>query len=247
MSFAKIEVLGIPIWAIPLDKIAAAVVAEIERTKPKKTFFYVNAHCLILAAGDQKYQKILQRASLVYSGGFGPVLASKILGQSLPGRTPTPDFIEKVFAAAQDKGWSFYFLGTEARSLLRAIKKIRQRFPKLAIVGYHHGYFDKSEEKRLLADINRKRPRVLIVAMGSPKQEKWISQNMDKIDASVFWSVGALFDIISGKRSRGPVWLQRLGLEWLFRLYQEPRRLWRRYTIGNLEFIYLVFKARFAK
>ena len=240
------KILGVPVATLGLGEIPKVIINNI-KVGGKKQFFYVNAHCLTLAQKDKEYLSILKRADLVYSGGMGPVLASRILLRPLPERTPTPDFIDQVFEAGEDKNWTFYFLGAELRSLEKAVKKIKQKFPRLAVVGYHHGYFDEGEERKIIADINRKRPTVLIVGMGMPKQEKWIAKNMGKINAGVFWSVGALFDIISGKMSRGPVWMQKVGLEWLFRLYQEPKRLWKRYTLGNIYFVYLIFKAKFYK
>lgn len=230
-------ILSVPIASVRLSEIASVVISEIESEVNKKTFFYVNAHCLNLANKDLRYRRILQQATLVYPGGFGPVLASRILGKGLPERTPTPDFIDKVFKLAEEKKWSFYFLGAREHSLSKALQKLKTKFPKLKIVGFHHGYFDKSEEGRIISDINRKRPTVLIVGMGSPKQEKWIDDNLTKLDIKVFWAVGALFDIISGRLARAPVWMQMMGLEWLFRLFQEPKRLWKRYIVGNLEFL----------
>lgn len=252
-TYSRKQVLGIPIAAIPLSRIVSVISSEIEIAVklglklPKRTFFYVNANCLTLAQTDNDYKKILQKATLVYSGGFGPVLASRILGRPLSERTPTPDFINEIFEIGEERKWSIYFLGSELASIKKSVEKVKKRFPKLVIAGYHHGYFDEGEEARLISEINRKKPDILIVGMGSPKQEKWIDENKNKINAKVFWSVGALFDIISGKMSRGPIFLQKMGLEWLYRLYQEPRRLWRRYTIGNLQFIYLVLLDKFAK
>ena len=236
------NVLGTPISAIPLAKIDCIVSSLIEKIG-KKTFFYVNAHCLNIAAIDSQYKRILQQASLVYSGGLGPVIASRILGQGLPERTPTPDFIDKVFATAQKKGWSIYLLGTHTHSLEKTVAKLRDTFPKLAIVGYHHGFFTKEEEGQVVEDINLKQPRILIVGMGTPRQEKFIAENIYRINAQTFWAVGALFDVISEELPRAPLWIQSIGLEWLFRLFQEPKRLWRRYIIGNTVFVLRVISS----
>lgn len=230
------DVLNTPISAIPLAKIDRVVASLVEQAG-KKTFFYVNAHCLNIAAKDSQYKKILQHASLVYSGGLGPVLASRIVGQGLPERTPTPDFIDKVFATAQKKGWSIYLLGTKEKSLVKAVSRIKEKFPRINIVGYHHGYFSKEEEGKVIEDIHAKQPTIVIVGMGTPRQEKFMAENIYRINAQAFWAVGALFDVISGELPRAPVWMQSLGLEWLFRLFQEPQRLWRRYIIGNTIFI----------
>lgn len=234
------NIFDIPIVAATVTQIPQ-IVTSLIRNQGKKTFFYVNAHCLNIADRDREYKSILQKATLVYSGGFGPVLASRLLGEPLPQRTPTPDFIEKVLHTAEKKGWSIYLLGTKTESLKRAVDKLKEKFPKLIISGYHHGYFSKNDEKKVLTDINSKQPTILIVGMGTPKQEKFISENMFGINAQTFWAVGALFDVISGELPRAPLWIQKLNLEWFFRLFQEPRRLWKRYLMGNISFLTIVF------
>lgn len=240
-KFTSRNIFDIPIAAATLTEIPKIVTSFIEN-QGKKTFFYVNSHCLNIASRNREYKSILQRASLVYSGGFGPVLASRLLGQPLPQRTPTPDFIEKVLRTAEKRGWSIYLLGTKLESLKRAIAKLKNKFPKL-IINYHHGYFGHDDEERVISDINSKQPTILIIGMGTPKQEKFIAENMFKINAHAFWAVGALFDVISGELPRAPVWIQKLNLEWLFRLFQEPRRLWKRYLLGNINFLTLIFSS----
>lgn len=232
---------NIPVAAVSLQKIPSVIISLLGK-KRKKIFFYLNAHCLNLSVKDKEYKKILQDATLVYPGGIGPVFASRILGRPLSERIPTPDFIDKIFTEAGKKSWSIYLLGARDGIAQKAAEKLKKRFPKLIIAGYHHGYFDKGEEKDLIKSMNKCKPTILLVGMGSPKQEKWIAENFDKIDAQTFWAVGALFDVISGKLLRAPKWMQKLWLEWLFRFFQEPRRLYKRYTIGNLEFILQVLK-----
>lgn len=230
------NVLGVPITSITLSDIPRLVISLIE-SGGKKTLFYVNAHTLNIAGIDKDYKKILEEASLVYSGGLGPVLASKILGQPLPGRAPTPDFIDEVLSACQKKKWSVYLLGTKEEPLKLFIDSVKRKFPSLDICGSHHGYFTKHEENNIISEINLLKPAILIVGMGTPKQEKWIDDNSDRIDTKAFWAVGALFDVMAGVLPRAPKWMQTIGLEWLFRFFQEPRRLWKRYLIGNCTFI----------
>lgn len=230
------NILGVHIWAIP-QKSLPKLITRLVESASKHLFMYVNAHTLNIAQRDFEYKNILNNASLVYSGGIGPMLASKILGQPLPERAPTPDFIDKVFAKAQSKKWSVYLLGTKEKSLKLFIKQLKQKFPKLDICGFHHGYFNHEEEKSIINEINSLKPTLLIVGMGTPKQEKWVNNNMAQLNARAFWVVGALFDVMAGVLPRAPKWIQNLGLEWLYRFLQEPRRLWKRYLIGNVIFI----------
>jgi len=234
-------VLGIPIVALRLKDISSVVIKLIE-TSGKKSFFYVDAHHFNIANKDSSYKKILQTATFVHASGMGPVLASRILNNPLPERTPTPDFIEEIFVKASKKKWSFYLLGGEEDITRRAVEKIKKRFPDLVIAGYHHGFFTK--DSVVVEKINRAKPDIVLVGMGPPKQEKWIEENKDKINARIFWGVGALFDVLSGKRKRAPVWMQRIGLEWVYRIGQEPGRLWKRYIFGNIAFLFIVLQEK---
>ena len=234
-------VLGVPIAVVSLKEISSVVVKLIE-TSGKKSFFYVDAHHFDIANRDPAYKRILQKATFVHAAGVGPVLASRILGLPLPERIPTPDFIGEVFARAIEKKWSFYLLGGEEGIAERAAENLRKKFPKLKIVGSHHGYFNN--DKAIVEKINQASPNIILVGMGAPRQETWIVDNIERVDASTFWAVGALFDVLSGKRKIAPKWVQSLGLEWAFRLMQEPRRLWKRYLFGNSRFLLTVFQEK---
>ncbi len=244
-SYPIRAILNVPIRAIELKKIPDVIESLIEHGY-QETFYYVNAHCLNISVKNSQYRHILNKASLVYSGGLGPVLASKLLNQPLPERTPTPDFIDKVFSTAQKRNWSIYLLGTKQASLKLAIQKIKTKFPKLEICGYHHGYFNEAENRKIINEINELKPTLVIVGMGTPKQETWMDENSGKLNVKAIWAVGALFDVISGALPRAPICLQKAGLEWFFRLCQEPQRLWARYLIGNAMFLIVVFLSLFS-
>ena len=127
----------------------------------------------------------------------------------------------------------------------QAAARLRRRFPKIKIVGVRHGYFDKNPESaenaELVAVINQLRPNILIAGMGMPVQERWLMENWERLNVNVFLTGGAVFDYISGKLSRAPRWMTENGLEWLGRLLIEPRRLWKRYILGNPLFLWRVF------
>lgn len=239
--FPTQKIFGIDIASLSLVDIPLIVISLID-SSGKKTLFYINAHCLNLANEDKEYRTILQEASLVYSGGIGPVLASNFLNKSLKERTPTPDFIFDVLSVGQEKGWSVYLLGSERGIVQKVAVVMEKKLPKLKIVGCHHGYFDKSQDQEVIAEINRLKPTIILVGMGTPKQEKWIAQNKEKINVKAFWSVGMMFDVLTGDMPRAPKFMQLMYSEWLFRLFQEPGRLWKRYLFGNIKFMLLIFK-----
>lgn len=235
------SLFGLNIASLTLNDVASKVISLIS-VKGKKQIYYINAHCLVLASQNSHYKKILQKASLVYSGGIGPILASYVLGKPLKQRTPTPDFINTVFDKIQNNNLSVYLIGSTEESINIAVSRIKHKFNKLNIIGFHSGYFSKKKEAIIITEINRLKPTVLLVGMGPPKQELWIDQNFKNLDVKIFWAVGALFDVISNTIPRAPKWMRMLGLEWLHRLIQEPRRLWRRYTLGIIKLLILTLR-----
>ena len=154
----------------------------------------------------------------------------------------------KLAEFSVENGHSIFFLGAKPGVAEKASEKLRFRYPDLMISGIHHGYFNKDENslenRRVIRAINESQPDILLVAFGMPLQEKWLMANWDKVHAHVALTGGAVFDYISGSLQRGPRWMTDHGLEWLARLLIEPRRLWKRYLIGNPLFIYRVLRER---
>ena len=137
---------------------------------------------------------------------------------------------------------SIYFLGSKPGVALEAKTKLQQIIPSLNIVGVGHGYFDEENEQEVVDEINNCRPDILVVGMGTPKQEAWIYYNRKRLNVPLCWSVGGLFDLISGRIKRAPIWMRKYHLEWLNRLLQEPRRFWKRYLLGNPLFFIRILK-----
>lgn len=245
MIVPKKLLFGIPIASVTLHELPQIIQKFLIQEK-KKTFFYINAHCINLAQKDHRYKTILKKADLVYSGGIGPIWASKLLGRPLRDRTPTPDFIQHVFSLCQKNNWTIYLLGADASTVKNAAYTISQNYPAV-IAGYHHGYFSQKEEAALVKKINAQHPTILLVGMGTPKQETWIDDHKEQLNVSILWAVGALFDVISQKTQRAPKWMQTIGLEWFYRLLQEPHRLWKRYLFGNAMFLLHTIKEPFSK
>ncbi len=135
-----------------------------------------------------------------------------------------------------------YFLGAKPNVALQMCEKLRQKYPKLIISGCKDGYFDRSKSGQLAEEISGSGAKLLLVAFGVPLQEKWIWQHRDKIRVPVVMGVGGLFDFYSGNIKRAPVWLREIGGEWIYRLMQEPKRMWKRYVLGNPIFLYRVIR-----
>jgi N-acetylglucosaminyldiphosphoundecaprenol N-acetyl-beta-D-mannosaminyltransferase len=231
----KYEIFGIKINKVSMDGIVHLINGYLSENT-KRIVFYINAHSINISNSDKAFVKNINLADLVYCGGLGPVIAARILKNIKLSKTTTPDFIFEILSLMEKNNRSVFFLGGKDNDLFVMVNKLKKMFPKLKIAGFNNGYF--SDNKLIISKINKARPDLLLIGMGSPMQEKWIIDNYAQINAKVFWSVGAIFEILSGKYKRLPKILNDYGFEWVFRLIQEPRRLWRRYLIGNVIYSY---------
>jgi N-acetylglucosaminyldiphosphoundecaprenol N-acetyl-beta-D-mannosaminyltransferase len=180
----------------------------------------------VIARDDPEFLRIVNGAALITPDSTGVLWAARRLGTPLEERVSGVDLAEQLCADSARKGYGVYFFGAEPGVAEEAAEKIRERYPGAHIAGTAHGYIRTPEEEAaVIHDIQEKRPAVLLVAMGIPKQEKWITRHMDQLGVPVCMGVGGTFDVFSGRVDRAPVWMQRRGLEWLYRLYRNPRKL----------------------
>lgn len=234
-----IDFLGITVDVVDTEGLFNRIVDFVEARTPRKVT-YLNAHCTVMAMNDPVYKGNLNNHDLVYADGQGVVWASKLIGPGLPCRSTGADFLPRFCERFAEKKIRLFFLGAEPGVADSAAKRLEEKIPALSVVGTHHGYLDGIDDARLVAEINEAKPDILIVGMGVPLQENWVEKNFSSLDIPVVWSVGALFNFISGDLARGPRFLVDHGFEWLCRLFIEPRRLWRRFIFGNMKFIYYV-------
>jgi N-acetylglucosaminyldiphosphoundecaprenol N-acetyl-beta-D-mannosaminyltransferase len=200
---------------------------------------YVNAHVVNQSRVTPGLAAALRRADLVYCDGYGVRLAARVLGRSVPQRMTGADWIWDLAQLCEMGGHSMYLLGSEPPLARQAAARLRRLYPQLDVVGTHHGFFDleSPHNERVIEDIGDHQPRIVLVGMGTPKQELWVDRYAHQLEGTVVWTVGALFDYVSGHVPRAPRWLADNGLEWIFRLAIEPHRMWRRYLLGNPVFL----------
>ena len=210
---------------------------------------YVNAHVVNQSRALPELRDALREADLVYCDGYGVRLAAKALDMEVPHRMTGADWVWGLAALAEAAGQSIYLLGSDPPVAAEAADRLRRWYPQLDVVGSHHGYFelDSPHNERVIEDINTRRPDIVLVGMGTPKQELWIERHSDRLDVDVLWSVGALLDYIAGRVPRAPRWIADNGAEWIFRLAVEPHRMWRRYLLGNPAFLSRVYSERRAR
>lgn len=204
----------------------------------------VNAAKIVAATRDERLKQILLDADIVTADGMSVVWASRLLGQPLKQRVTGIDLFERLVEHAARRGWKVYFLGAREESVRGTVERFKSRHAGLKVAGYHNGFFAASESVAIATAIWESAADLLFVAMGSPAQEKWIASQLERSGVRFALGVGGSFDHISGFAIRAPRWMQRAGLEWLYRLLREPRRMWRRYLIGNSTFIWMVVRQR---
>ena len=202
----------------------------------------VNAAKIVGANRDERLKHVLLEADLVTADGMSVVWASRLFGRALRERVTGIDLFERLVEHAAHRGLSLYFLGALEESVRQTVELFAIRHPKLRIAGYRNGYFAMSDSGAVADAIKASNADLLFVAMGSPAQEYWIASNLVRTGVCFALGVGGSFDHVSGRVARAPRWMQRLGLEWFHRLIHEPRRLWKRYFVGNLRFMWLVAK-----
>jgi N-acetylglucosaminyldiphosphoundecaprenol N-acetyl-beta-D-mannosaminyltransferase len=203
----------------------------------RRFVYFVNAHCVNVAAREVKYKQLLQNTPELYADGIGMAIAARLWGLRLDHNVNGTDLFPLICEYAAKQGVPLAFFGSEPGVADACKEKMTSQYPGLRVVYTRNGFVTEDEQDALLQSINESGAKILLVARGVPLQELWIDRNKDRLDAPVLMGVGALFDFYSGKVQRAPSFLRKIGMEWLYRLYLEPTRLFRRYVIGNPEFL----------
>jgi len=206
---------------------------------------FVNADCLNKAWQDEDYRRILNGFDRVYADGSGIKLASYIHGWKLLDNVNGTDMFPLLCQRLAARGGSLFLLGARPGVAESCGRAMQLRYPGLKIAGTQHGYFPASTTDELLEQINASGADVLLVAFGAPIQERWLAEHTHKLEVPLHIGVGGLLDFYSGRIPRAPFWLRRIGMEWIWRLLQEPVRMWRRYLLGNPLFVLRVLLIRY--
>lgn len=196
----------------------------------------VNANVCNLAARDGRFRAAVEAADLCCADGQSIVIAARLLGLPVPERLATTDLVHPLVRLARDRGRAVFLFGSRPGVAERAAERLRRENPGL-VVAVEHGYIPTDQLPELLQRIDRVDPALLFVGLGDPRQQEWIAENRPALRVPGVFSCGGLLDWLAGEHRRAPAWMIRLGLEWLWRLAIEPRRLARRYLIGNPAFL----------
>ncbi len=206
-----------------------------------KQHVVLNAAKVVAAIEKPELAEIINRCDLVNADGMAVVWAARALGLPVPERVSGIDLMERIVDLSASKGYSIYLLGAEQRILEATQEIFISRGAK--VVGARNGYWSFPEESKVVATIASLQPDILFLAVPSPKKEIFLSQHLTRLNTGLVFGVGGSFDVVAGLTKRAPAIFQRLGLEWAFRLAQEPRRMFKRYLVGNSKFVLIVTKA----
>jgi N-acetylglucosaminyldiphosphoundecaprenol N-acetyl-beta-D-mannosaminyltransferase len=236
--------LGVPVDRKSLPTATAEALSALERRGEPIVFACANPHSLATAHADPTFKLALQRASIVVVDGIGVTIMAKIVGVKVAKRITGTDYFFALMNAVERRGGGrIFFFGSSQAVLDRMAGRMRREFPHLTLCGAlspPFGSWSEEENTAMVARINAARPDVLWVGMTAPKQEKWVDRNRHQLTAPVIGSIGAVFDFYAGTYLRAPQWMCDTGIEWLYRLAREPRRMWRRNFVSAPKFAALV-------
>lgn len=229
------DLFGVPIHALTMSG-ALDVIHESITSRKRLAIGVVNAAKLVNMRQDPNLREDVLSSDLILADGLSVVWAARLLRRPLPERVAGIDLMHAMLARGQEHGYRFYCLGATQDVLDKVLDAIATTYPGAKIAGWHHGYFSADEEATVVRHIVEAQPDILFVAMTSPRKERFMGRWAGQLNVPVLHGVGGSFDVLAGKVRRAPLGWQRLGLEWLYRLLQEPRRLWKRYLITNTLF-----------
>jgi exopolysaccharide biosynthesis WecB/TagA/CpsF family protein len=236
-------VLGVSLANTTMEEAVGWLIGR-ARTGRRTFVAFANPDCINIAQRHPAYRRVLRTADRVFADGIGIRLAARVLGPRLADNVNGTDMFPELCAQAARSGCRLFLLGARPGLAARVADVMRERCPALEVVGTEHGYFDPAETGAVISRINASGADILLVAMGAPNQELWLTRHAAALRPPVLMGVGGLFDYYSGRIPRAPGWLRELGLEWTWRIYCEPGRLWRRYVVGNPVFLARVLGQR---
>lgn len=245
MIIKKIKFLNTIIHKLTMDETLSVITNSIKNDQ-QIHHVVVNAGKIVALQTDLKLRESVNCCDIINADGQAIVWASKVLNNPLPERVAGIDLMEKLVALSYEKEYKIFFLGAKEEVVSKVVSFYSDKYSPEIIAGYRNGYFDKNQEPEIAKQISQSGANILFVAISSPKKEIFLNENKSILkNVNFIMGVGGSFDVVSGLVKRAPQWMQKFGLEWFYRLIQEPKRMWRRYLVGNTKFIFLVLKAKY--
>ncbi|MBR6668326.1 MAG: WecB/TagA/CpsF family glycosyltransferase [Clostridia bacterium] len=214
------------------------------QTKTPLHLMGVNADKINEVACNERMRQIVNSCGVINADGASVVLAARLLGKPLPERVAGVDLMQQLIVLSEKKAYRVYLLGAKQEVVEKTAQVLQERFPAMQLAGFRNGYFREDEWSSVSAEVRAAQPDIVFVGITSPMKEYLIEFMQNDGHDAVFMGVGGSFDVLSGNLARAPRWMQKANLEWLFRMLQEPRRLFKRYLVGNSRFIFAVLKEK---
>lgn len=242
----RARILGVDIDRLDMDQTVARCADIIEAGGPAQ-HVAVNVAKIVALRDDPHLRAIVERCDLVSVDGQPVVWASRLLGDRLPERVAGIDLMFRLLELAQERGYRVYVLGAKQEVLETAVTRLAERYPRLTVAGFHHGYFADEDSAEVCEAVRAVEPHILLVAMSSPRKEYWLAEHAADLGVPFSMGVGGSIDVVAGLTRRAPGFMQRLGLEWFYRFLQEPLRLGPRYLRTNARFAALLARQLFGR
>ena len=246
LTSPRVDVLDCPVDALDMDGTVARC-SELIESGGFHQHVAINAAKLVAMHDDPRLRDIVVGCDVISADGQSVVWASRLLGVPLPERVAGVDLMDQLLAEAERRGYGVFILGARDDVLAAAVRRIRERHPQINVAGARNGYFSDSEEAEVCEEIRRSGAQILFVAISSPRKELFLGEHGPSLGVPFVMGVGGSIDVMAGITRRAPRLWQRLGIEWLYRLLQEPRRMFRRYAITNVRFLALLGRAVVAR
>jgi len=242
---SRINICNIPVDDYSMQETIGIIDKAISENRPIH-HVVINAAKVVNAQKDEALRNSIVSCDIINADGQAIVWASRFLGKPLPERVAGIDIMANLVKLAAEKKYRIFFLGAKEDVVKDVVDVYTKMYGKEIIAGYRNGYFNKEAEQEIAKQIAESGASILFVAMSSPKKEIFLNTYKNLIQTPFIMGVGGSFDVVSGLVKRAPVWMQQWGLEWFYRVMQEPKRMWKRYLIGNSAFIYLVIKEKWS-
>ena len=239
----RAEFLGCPVDCLTSAELLEELMTGIRSDAPPRVIQFVNANKVAMVRHDPAMAAILKRADYVLADGQPMLPMAAMLGIRIPERIDGIGLMHKFLALADREGFSVYLLGAKQEIVETCVDRLGRDFPGLKVVGFRNGYFSEKDIPGIASDVRAAAPDFLFLGMGSPMKERLADEWKSELGAAVIQGVGGSFDVMAGMVKRAPLWMQRIGIEWLFRVIQEPRRLFWRYARTNGACLWLFFRA----
>jgi len=243
----KVNFIGIPLDNLSMSETLDRIENSITINK-QIHHCVINAGKIVKMQSDEKLQESVISSDIINADGMSVVWAARFLGHEIKERVAGIDLMDNLVGLAHKNNYKCFFLGAKEQVVNKIVDYYSNKYSNQVIAGYRNGYFDVNEEKIIVDQIIKSKANLLFVAITSPKKEVFLNKyKIELKSVNLIMGVGGSFDVISGEVKRAPLFMQKIGLEWFYRFIQEPRRMWKRYLIGNLKFIIIIFKAKFFK